>query len=205
MDVGVCNACGYFEGRCRCGKGEIILKADQRVRVSKFLSGLLRHFASNFDLKIDVEGWARIKDVEKILRERYGVGRKEIELIVMFDKKGRFEIKNDRIRARYGHSLKVRTDWSESDDIPPKLYHATDPQRLPSIFEKGLLPMKRIEVHLCDNPDDAVDVGKRHCNLPALLEIDARKMIESGYRIRKKGRIYTTDFVPPKFIRLTTR
>ncbi len=44
MELGICKRCGEFEGRCECGRGEILLKSEDRRRISKFLSGLLRHF-----------------------------------------------------------------------------------------------------------------------------------------------------------------
>jgi len=202
MDLGICDKCGHFEGRCKCGKGKIVLKSDLRIKISKFLSGLLRHFPQSFGLRIDEEGWVYLDEVERILKDRYGIGRLEIELIVKFDKKGRFEIRDNKIRARYGHSIDVKTDWSESDEIPDKLYHATHPKNLKSILNVGLLPMKRREVHMCDNTRDAIEVGKRHCNNPILLEINAKEMLKSGFKIRKKGSVYTTDHVPPEFIRV---
>lgn len=203
MDIGYCEECGYFEGRCNCGKGKTILKAGQRVKVSKFLSGLLRHFAPDFKLKADSEGWADINEVAEIMKEKYGVGVKEIELLAQFDPKGRFEIRNWKIRARYGHSIDIRTDWTESQEPPSVLYHATDPRKLNAIFEKGLLPMSRKEVHMCIDPQDAVEVGRRHSTRPVLLEIDAQKMARDGYKIKKKGKIYTSDIVPPQYISIS--
>ncbi|MFO7966666.1 MAG: RNA 2'-phosphotransferase [Archaeoglobaceae archaeon] len=200
MDLGFCEQCGYFEGKCSCGKGRVILRSGQRVKISKFLSGLLRHFATDFGLKVDPEGWADINEVAKIVKEKYGVGGKEIESITEFDAKGRFQVSKGKIRARYGHSIDVRTDWTESEEIPPILYHATEPRKLNAILEKGLLPMSRREVHMCIDPQDAMEVGKRHSIKPVLLEVSAQKMAQDGYRIKRKGNIYTSDMVPPQYI-----
>ncbi len=199
--LGICERCGSFEGRCRCGRGKVILDGKKREMVSKFLSGLLRHFPQSFGVKVDREGWARIEDVERVLMERYGVGRKEIELIVKFDPKGRFEIRGDMIRARYGHSIDVNVKWSEEGRIPKILYHGTHPSNVESIMSKGILPMKRKEVHMSATLQEAMEVGKRYHPKPAILAIDAEGMMREGYEIRKKGRVYTTDYVPPKFIR----
>jgi len=38
----------------QCGKGKVILKAEERVKISKFLSGLLRHFGKELGLEIDL-------------------------------------------------------------------------------------------------------------------------------------------------------
>jgi len=199
--LGICERCGEFEGKCKCGRGRILLDGKRRVMISKFLSGLLRHFPDSFGLKLDDEGWARLEDVLRIVGERYGVGRKEVELIVKFDPKGRFELRDDRIRAKYGHSVRVEVDWSESSEIPPILYHGTHPANVPSIMKEGLKPMRRREVHLSETLEDAVEVGRRHHPNPAVLAIDAKGMLRRGLKIRKKGRVYTTDFVPSEFIR----
>lgn len=198
----MCRNCGDFEGRCRCGRGKILLRSDVRVKISKFLSGLLRHFASDFRIEIDEDGWAKVDDVLKLLKERYGIGKTHLDLIVEFDKKRRFEMKNGVIRARYGHSIAVNTDWSEDCSVPSKLYHATSPKNLRSIMQKGLLPMSRREVHMCTTPEEAIEVGVRHSKTPALIEIDARGVVENGIKIRKKGSVYTADFIPPKFLRV---
>jgi putative RNA 2'-phosphotransferase len=199
--LGICKNCGEFEGSCRCGKGKIILDGKRREQISKFLSGLLRHFPHSFGIKIDPEGWANIEDVERVLADRYGAGRREIELIVKFDPKGRFEIRNGKIRARYGHSINVNVNWSERGEIPPVLYHGTHPSNVDSILKLGLLPMKRKEVHLSSTIEEAMEVGRRYHPKPAVLAIDAIGLMKSGIEVRKKGKVYTTDYVPPKFIR----
>ena len=171
-------------------------------RISRFLSRLLRHFPHKFGIKLDEDGWAELEAVERVVRERYGVGRDVIQRIVEKDAKGRFELAYGRIRARYGHSVAVNTKWSEKGSIPPKLYHGTKPEAVKSILKRGLLPMKRLEVHLSESVEEAIEVGKRHCSKPVVLEIDASGMLKRGYEIRKKGKVYTTDFVPAEFIRV---
>ena len=202
--LGICETCGEFEGRCGCGKGRIILDGAKREKVSKFLSGLLRHFPGSFGVEVDRDGWADLREVSRILMRRYGLEPDAVSLIVKFDPKGRFELKDGKIRARYGHTIEVRTEWGEvsADEVPPKLYHGTAPENLNSILEKGLLPMRRKEVHLSESVKDALEVGKRRSRTPVILEIDAEKLVKSGIRIRRKGRVYTVSRVPPEFIRV---
>ena len=202
--LGICETCGEFEGRCGCGRGKVILDGAKREKVSRFLSGLLRHFPGSFGVEVDRDGWADLREVSRILMRRYGLEPDAVSLIVKFDPKGRFELKDGKIRARYGHTIEVRTEWGEvsADEIPPKLYHGTAPENLNSILEKGLLPMRRKEVHLSESVKDALEVGKRHSRTPVILEIDAEKLVKSGIRIRRKGRVYTVSRVPPEFIRV---
>ncbi len=200
--VGICETCGEFKGMCRCGKGRIILDGKRREVISRFLSGLLRHFPHRFNLKFDEYGWFDIEEVEKILRDRYGIGRFEIELIVKFDPKERFEIRGKKIRAKYGHSIDIKVDWTESESIPKVLYHGTHPLNVDSILKKGLIPVKRREVHLSESVEEAIEVGRRYHSNPVVLVIDAEGVIRSGIRIRKKGRVYTADYIPPEFIKI---
>ncbi len=176
------------------------------MSVSRFLSGLLRHFPEKFGVELDSYGWANVEEVARVIAERYRMSEKDavrlIEEIVKNDPKGRFELKGGRIRAKYGHSVKVETRWSESGEIPSILYHGTSRKAVRSILEKGILPMKRREVHLSGSIADAVEVGRRYDPNPVVLRIDARKMIKNGHEIRKKGKVFTTDYVPPEYIML---
>ncbi|RLI76082.1 RNA 2'-phosphotransferase [Archaeoglobales archaeon] len=201
-DLGVCETCGEFEGSCECGRGEIIIDGWRREKVSKFLSGLLRHFGYKFGIDIDDNGWADLDKIERIVSKKFGVGTDAIRLIVKFDRKERFEIKNSKIRAKYGHSIDVNVNWSENGKIPDKLYHGTHPKNVRSILKDGLKPIRRKEVHLSSTIEDAIEVGKRYAKNPAILEVDTKSLAKDGFEIRKKGKVYTTDFVPPKFIKL---
>ena len=176
-------------------------------RISKFVSGLLRHFPHRFGIEVDRYGWASLSDVSRVVADRYSISEEEAEKvirsIVSRDPKGRFELRGNRIRARYGHSIDVEVGWSEGGEIPPVLYHGTSRKALKSIMEKGLLPMKRKEVHLSESYRDAVEVGRRYDPSPVVLRINAKKMIEDGFEIRRKGRVLTTDYVPPEYIRVS--
>ncbi len=202
VDLVICSTCGMSEGRCGCGKGEVILSGAERKRISKFLSGMLRHFPEKYGIEIDRNGFASLESVIAILKERYGVGESHLRAIVQFDRKRRFEIVNGKIRARYGHSTDVDVRWSESGRIPERLYHATSPENLKSILSVGLIPVRRREVHMTEKPDEAMEVGFRHSRNPVLLEIDAERVMGSGIEIRKKGRVFTADRIPPEFIRV---
>ncbi|WP_290596629.1 MULTISPECIES: hypothetical protein [unclassified Archaeoglobus] len=60
--------------------------------------------------------------------------------------------------------------------------------------------MKRREVHMCATPEEAIEVGKRYAKNPLLIEIDAELALKAGIEIRKKGRVYTADHIPPNFL-----
>lgn len=194
----------FYEGEeCpRCSKVQShIISGDSRKQLSKFLSGVLRHFPEDFDIEVDSSGWTSTKDVLRASKEKYSwVDLESVVAVVMTDSKGRYEIDGDKIRATYGHSINV--DLGDSTDpIPKTLYHGTDSSNLGSIVRQGIVPMSRQHVHMTDNFDDARNVGKRHSSDVHVIEIDTEEMLKQGYDINKRGdNVYTCEKVPPEFV-----
>lgn len=134
---------------------------SDNVRLSKFLSLVLRHQPEKARITLDASGWV---DVETLLRgcEAAGVSitRPLLERIVAESDKQRFAFSEDhqRIRANQGHSIEV--DLAYEPMIPPDvLYHGTADRFLDSIRAQGLLRHKRHHVHLSADPAVAVEVG----------------------------------------------
>ncbi len=203
-----CRDGSYSEDPEGCpGGSESFLPGRERVRISKLLAGILRHFPDKFGVEVDGEGWARIDDVVAALR-RAGyvwVERWHIEAIAELDPKGRYEVRGDRIRARYGHSISVRVE-PLSYDAPPILYHGTTRASLPSIMAKGILPMRRLKVHLSESIDDAAEVARRHGPDIIVLEVDVECVRERGYTVARASRkVYIADYVPPECIKRVIR
>lgn len=202
-DISHCETHGYFDAtECpSCGAtGTKILDSATRTRISKFLSGALRHFPEDAGLDLDAAGWTAIDSVVDRVGDKYGVDRDAVIGIIRTDPKGRFEVDTDRVRAAYGHSVAVDLD-AGGTPVPDTLYHGTSPDALDSITREGLKPMGRQSVHLSDSVHDAKSVGSRHAADPVILEIDAGAMRADDHTITKRGRaVYTTDRVPPEYI-----
>ena len=202
-DISHCETHGYFDAtECpSCGAtGTEILDSPTRTRISKFLSGALRHFPEDAGLDLDAAGWTAIDSVVDRVGDKYGVDRDAVIGIIRTDPKGRFEVDTDRVRAAYGHSVAVDLD-AGGTPVPDTLYHGTSPDALDSITREGLKPMGRQSVHLSDSVDDAKSVGSRHAADPVILEIDAGAMRADDHTITKRGQaVYTTDRVPPEYI-----
>lgn len=123
--------------------------------------------------------------------------------IVETNKKKRYSFSDDRtkIRANQSHSIKV--DVGLKEIIPPKyLYHGTATRFLDSIEESGLIGNGRLYVHLSDNIDTAINVGKRH-GRPIVLTVNTEEMINDGFKfyISDNG-VYLTERVPCKYINI---
>jgi putative RNA 2'-phosphotransferase len=103
--------------------------------------------------------------------------------IVAADKKGRFEIRNNKIRAVYGHSIKKVA--LEAEKPPDILYHGTTGKSLDEILQSGIKPMKRKYVHLSLDLETAIIVAKRRTNSPKIIVIDAGKCWMDGIKFYK--------------------
>jgi putative RNA 2'-phosphotransferase len=173
------------------------------VRISKFLSFILRHHPDKFNLKLDNNGYADIKTVLKILSTRFKnekISKETIELIIQNSKKTRFEIIEDKIRAFYGHSIDKKIDFKENSAVPSKLYHGTTKKACKKILQEGITKQNRQYVHLTENVRDAVLVGKRRTEIPIILEIDVIKAQENGIQFYKSGDMFLADYIPPEYI-----
>lgn len=207
--VGRCPVHGFREGeRCDCGRGtDRVLGGEPRER----LSGLLRHFPDEYGVELDAAGWAKHGAVERVAADRYPwADADRVAAVAATDPKGRFETRDDEIRAAYGHSVDVDLDAgtgadaagpADGDDVPGRLYHGTAPGAVEAILEEGLRPMGRRAVHLSPDVETAREVGRRHADEAAVLAVDAARMLADGRRVSRRGpETYTADRVPPAYL-----
>lgn len=180
---------------------ELVMRAHDRVQLSKLVSGALRHFPQALGLKLDEEGFVSIEELVKAVRKREGyewVRAEHIIALAQTDSKGRFEISGEKIRARYGHSLPVKICYPEAYPDTP-LYHGTSSSNLESIKRLGLLPMKRRFVHLTSSFEDAAARASIHKD-PVVLVIDPGRL-KGRVKLYKAGRnVYVAPCVPPNSI-----
>ena len=177
-------------------------KTSFEVRVSKTMSYFLRHNPEN--LKISNEGFVEINELLKLLRKKFPkLTHGDLIRIIEKDEKGRFEIKNNMVRARYGHSIDLKLNYEEASE--ETLYHGTSRKAAKEILKEGLKPMGRRYVHLSKTIEDALEVGIRRDFKPAILEIDAKEAKKHGIKIYKATeRIFLSDYIPPDFIKIVS-
>lgn len=174
-------------------------KKDSR---SKFLSLVLRHKPETIGISLDKNGWADVGELlTKISKQDPYFNMDVLIDIVDTDKKGRYSFNDTktRIRANQGHSVKVDVELKEI--VPPKyLYHGTATRFIDSIMKQGLIGNGRLYVHLSDDIDTALNVGKRHGD-PIVLTVDTEKMIKDKYKfyVSDNG-VYLTKAVPYRYI-----
>ena len=166
----------------------------------KWLALILRHQPEKANLKLDLNGWAKVSDITDPLKGGIPLG--ELTQIVEEDKKGRYEFSDDktRIRACQGHSIPVELELKAR--IPPVvLLHGTKSRFLKSIIKEGLIPGARNHVHLSGDRKTAQDVANRRSGESIILEIDALSMVEDGneFYLSNNG-VWLVDLVLPKYI-----
>ncbi|MCI0464306.1 MAG: RNA 2'-phosphotransferase [Gemmataceae bacterium] len=172
------------------------------VRVSKFLSLVLRHRPDEIGLELDPNGWAEIEElIARASRHGQRLTRTLIEQIVASNDKKRFALSDDgtRIRASQGHSVEI--DLGLAPRQPPEtLLHGTATRFLPPIREKGLLAGSRQHVHLTTDEAGALKSGRRH-GKPVALVVRAGEMHRAGrvFYLSANG-VWLTEHVPAEFI-----
>nr|WP_330375139.1 RNA 2'-phosphotransferase [Clostridioides difficile] len=126
-----------------------------------------------------------------------------LEQIVKEDNKQRYSFNKDRsnIRANQGHSINVNVELRELE--PPRfLYHGTATRFLDNIKKEGIISKSRLYVHLSNDIDTAVHVGKRH-GISIVLKINTGKMYENGYKFYlSENNIWLCEYIPFKYVEI---
>ena len=161
----------------------------------KRLSFLLRH---DKEYRFDEHGY---RDVDELINKQ-GFTKELIEAIVETNDKKRYEFSEDKIkiRARQGHSIDVDVELKKVTP-PDELYHGTAVRFIESIEENGINSGSRQYVHLSNNKQTAINVGKRH-GRPCIFVIDSYAMALDGieFFISNNG-VFLTRFIDKKYFK----
>lgn len=173
-------------------------------RLSRTIAHALRHEPWVYELEIDDEGWVPVGQLVHALRRHRpqwrGLDRSDLERMMERAGKRRYEIRDGRIRALYGHSLPGKLE-KEPARPPDRLWHGTAPSSAPEIREEGLRPMGRQYVHLSVDRPTARQVGRRKCRSPTLFRVRAAEAHGSGVSFYEGNeKVWLADRVPPKFL-----
>ncbi|MHC5218186.1 RNA 2'-phosphotransferase [Enterococcus sp. LJL128] len=178
----------------------------QEEKISKTISYALRHKPEEFDLILDEEGYVAVKRFIEKMNCKENLGLTEellLSLLARSDKK-RWEIKDEKIRAIYGHSIKKKIEKTAA--VPPQfLYHGTAHRFTASILEQGLIPKERQYVHLSSDIETAVAVGKRRDRSPVLFKVNAEAAFQDGIKFyREPEEIWLSDRIPADYLQIIT-
>lgn len=178
------------------------MNEQQKKKISKFLSLILRHQPEIINLTLDKNGWANVDELkEKCSKNNMDFTLEELDEVVETNDKKRFIFNEDKtkIRANQGHSIDI--DLALKPQQPPEfLYHGTAQNNVDSILEKGIEKRSRQHVHLSLDKETAIKVGMRH-GKPVILTIRTGKMYEDGVLFYlSENKVWLTDFIEAKYI-----
>ncbi len=169
-------------------------------RFSRWMSYVLRHNPARYGLSPDRHGFVGLEEFLGIARRRYpDVTVDRLKALIEEGTRSRFEISDNRVRARYGHSISVEPP-GEPVEPPERLYHGTEPARMDRVTSEGLQPTDRRMVHLSSAIDDAIAVGRRRTPTPVVLRIAAREAHRAGVAFYREGSLYLTSHIPPQYV-----
>lgn len=172
--------------------------------LSRVISHALRHAPWLYELELDDTGWTAVDALLPALRSHSrrwrNVSEHDLARMIERSDKRRYEMRDSKIRALYGHSLPKKLLKERA--VPPQvLYHGTAPDTAQIIRGDGLRPMRRQYIHLSVDVQTARAVGGRKAGDPVILKVLAAKAHEAGVAFyRGNDMVWLADQVPPKFI-----
>jgi len=173
-------------------------------KLSVFIGLVLRHKPDAAGIQLDEHGWANVDElIDGIKNTGRQIDMGMLEEIVRTDNKRRYSFNEDKtlIRANQGHSIPVDVELEEKQP-PQYLYHGTADRFLDSIMVEGLKPMSRLYVHLSNDEETAVKVGKRH-GKPVMLKIKAEEMWKDGIKFYlSQNSVWLTRYIDKKYIEI---
>lgn len=172
--------------------------------LSRTISHALRHEPWIYELEIDNDGWVPVNTLLESLRtikhDWNDLTTEHLEKMIAKAGKTRHELKDDKIRALYGHTIPGKLGKTAAE--PPEiLFHGTAPETIKLIFLEGLKPMDRQYVHLGVEKKTVEKVGLRKSNTPVILKINAKRAYQEGIAFYEgNDKIWLSDKIPPEYI-----
>lgn len=170
-------------------------------RLISTMAFALRHDPAHFDLELDDEGWTSFENLIFAIRfERYEWAYlDEFQIRATIAGMDRFEVRDGRIRAVYGHSIALVKPPAVA--APPSvLFHGTASENVPSILQHGILRMRRRFVHFSTDYDWVVDFL---CDKPTwtIFAIHTPPVLEAGVTFRKANHhVWLAECMEPRFV-----
>src|SRR5437763_445048 len=180
-----------------------MLTDEIKRTVSKFASKVLRHQPGLIGAELDADGYMAVDALlAGMARKCVPISRAELEEVVETNDKRRFSFSEDgtKIRAVQGHSVQLEGSTVTPAAPPDVLFHGTAHRNVEAILREGLIPGRRIHVHLSKDVATATTVGRRH-GKPHVFQIDARRASADGvaFYLAENG-VWLCDALPPKYL-----
>lgn len=175
--------------------------SNSAVRISRYISMILRHHPEKAGVVLDEHGWADVDALIAGVSKVHPLTRELLEEIVRTDDKQRYSFSEDgtRIRANQGHSVHVDVELARKEP-PEYLFHGTGQKYTAFIDRQGLLPRGRLYVHLSSDTETAKKVGARH-GTPVIYRVASGKMARDGFAFfLSVNQVWLTPMVPAEYL-----
>ena len=175
------------------------------------VSHALRHAPASYSMELDKHGWGSLADLVHALQSKHerwrALTEDHLHLMVAVTRRRRHEIKDGRIRALYGHSLKTGRIVLQPKEPPVTLFHGTDLEAAVAIFRDGLYRMKRQHVHLTTDREYALSVKHGRRAHVVVLTVRAREVFHRRAVpfYEASEHVWLSEYVPPDFVDLENK
>jgi len=197
-----CPQHGLFRGEhCECGSsGQLLLDDAKTEQLGRLVAGCLRHFPADLGLSMDGRGWVDLNKLCQVVASRHRWADRElIVALVSSDSKHRYEIRGDKVRARYGHSVDVQLDHPENRLA--RLYYGASEEEADRILEIGIKPASQRYVHLSTTPEKAWHVATFRTGNPRVIQVDAAAAQAAGVKMMTvSDDIVISEMIPAGFL-----
>jgi putative RNA 2'-phosphotransferase len=176
--------------------------------LSRYLCYVLRHNPADLGIELDERGWTDTT----LLLERLATVKQvrlnlaELERMVQQDKRQRYSLQGERIRANDGHTLQTVRLVFERVEPPPLLYLGLSKARLSAILDAGTLDPGTAGSDLCDDgrivlTESASEADQRSgCNpedQPHIVVVEASRAAQEGVDFyRSASGLYLCERLP---------
>lgn len=197
-----CPEHGFFRGEgCECGNaGQTVLEEERTEKLGRLVAGALRHFPDDLGLDMSPRGWVDLDALSEAIETRYRWANKRLVIaLVQSDPKERYEIREGKIRAKYGHSVDVNMDYPLNE--LSTLYYGANEEEADRILEVGLKAATQRYVHLSTTPEKAWYVSTFRTNSPRVIRVDAEAAQRAGVKMMTvTDDIVISENVPPEYL-----
>jgi len=161
---------------------------------------MLRHQPEEFDLELDPFGWGDLEDVVYALQERTGstVEEEDVAEAIESSDRPRYEIKDGKIRALYGHSIQI--DPGEPTEPPDELFIGVGSRDALRAEDQGLRSGRRAFLHLARTEEEARESGRRIARDYAVVTVFAGEAFDEGAEFYDRGALFLADEIPGEFL-----
>ena len=169
-------------------------------RFSRWMSYVLRHNPERYGLQPDRHGFVNLGEFLQVAARRYpDLGPDRIRTLIEAGGSSRFEVAGDRLRARYGHFIRVEPVGPPAEP-PPFLYFGTEAEASSAILAEGLKPADRSSLHLSTTLDEARTIASRKTASVAVFRVLAQEASKAGVAFFREGELFLTAHVPAQFL-----